>query len=366
MSSRNLSIDAYFQQLAQRHQPRYRFNGSTQAQWQQWRQELLPQLKATLGRMPKKVPLNPEVIVEWREDGLIKQKIVFDVEDGLSAQAYIFRPENARGPLPAILACHGHGPFGKEAVMGVRTLPNITANINEHNYDYGLQMAKAGFVTIAIDWRGFGIRDDRRKPNWHDVIHGRDICNIHYIRASLLGMTVLGMDVHDGMCALDYLCQQSYVDPDRIGVMGLSFGGTMTTWMSLCDDRIKAADIICYSDRFAHFAMRDVNFCGSQITPGLYELCDVPDLHGLIAPRPLLVEIGVHDSCFMVDSAMSCFREVQKIYQAASVSDRLELDLFGGEHAWGANKSVAFFRKWLGGESASAPATTAQLTEAQA
>ncbi len=27
----------------------------------------------------------------------------------------------------------------------------------------------------------------------------------------------------------------------------------------------------------------------------------------------------------------------------------LELDLFAGEHAWGGNKSVAFFRKYLGG-----------------
>ena len=91
--------------------------------------------------------------------------------------------------------------------------------------------------------------------------------------------------------------------------------------------------------------MRDVNFCGSQITPGLYELCDVPDLHGLIAPRPLLVEIGAYDECFKIESAMSCFREVEKIYAAAGVRDRLELDLFEGGHRWGGNKSVEFFRK---------------------
>src|SRR5204862_4963913 len=129
--------------------------------------------------------------------------------------------------------------------------------INFHNYDYGLQMAKAGFVTTAIDWRGFGDRNDNLKPHWQQTKHaGRDICNIHYLRATILGMTVLGMDVHDGTCALDYLCQQSFVDPNRIGCMGLSFGGTMTTWMTLLDPRIKAADIICYSDRFAQFGMR--------------------------------------------------------------------------------------------------------------
>jgi hypothetical protein len=153
------------------------------------------------------------------------------------------------------------------------------------------------------------------------------------------------MDVHDGTCAIDYLCQQDFVDANRLGVMGLSFGGTMATWLSICDERIKATNVMCWSDRFAIFGMRDVNFCGSQITPGLFRLCDVPDLQGLIAPRPLLVEIGIHDQCFLIDSAMSCFGEVEKIYEAAGVRDKLELDLFEGGHRWGGSKSVEFFRQ---------------------
>jgi len=223
----------------------------------------------------------------------------------------------------------------------------VADNIKAHNYDYGLQMAKAGYATIAIDWRGFGERDDRMPPFMHDLAAGRDQCNLHFLRAALLGMTLLGMNIHDGSRALDYLCEQPFIDPRRIGVMGLSFGGTMTTWMALCDDRIKAADIICYADRFDNFAIRYVNTCGSQMTPGLYQLCDMPDLHGLIAPRPLLVEIGIDDECFHIDSAISCWREAEKIYTAAGARDRLELDLFEGGHRWGANKSVEFFRKSL-------------------
>ena len=216
-----------------------------------------------------------------------------------------------------------------------------------HNYDYGLSLAKAGYAVIAIDWRGFGERDDRCKPNWNDNTFGRDICNLHYLRAGILGMTVLGMDIHDGMCALDYICGQDFADPSHIGVMGLSFGGTMATWMSICDERIKATDIICYSDRFSDFGMRDTNICGSQITPGLYELCDLPDLHGLIAPGPLLVEIGSYDECFKVDSAMSCFAEVEKIYTAAGIREKLELDLFEGGHQWSGRKTLNFFNKYL-------------------
>ncbi len=345
--SRNLSINAYFRQKAATHRPKFRFAGSTGSDWASWREQLLPAVKATLGQMPEKVPLNPEVQAEWSQDGLIKQRVILDVEEGLSATAYVFRPARAAGRLPGILACHGHGPFGKESVMGNRGSPEMAAKIRQNNYDYGLQMAQAGFAVIAIDWRGFGERDDRRKPNFINNYGGRDPCNLIYLRAGLFGMTVLGMDVHDGACALDYLCGQDFVDPERIGVMGLSFGGTMTTWMSIVDPRIKAADIICYSDRFAAFAIRDGNFCGSQITPGLYALCDLPDLHGLIAPRPLLVEIGAYDDCFLLDAAMSCFREVEKIYAAAGAGDALELDLFEGGHQWSGAKSVDFFAKHL-------------------
>ncbi|MBN1942210.1 MAG: prolyl oligopeptidase family serine peptidase [Phycisphaerae bacterium] len=346
--SRNMSINAYFNRLAAKHTPRFRFAGSTKRDWQSWREQLHPNVLASLGKMPSKVPLNPQVVAEWTEDGLVKQRVWLDVEDGLSAAALVFRPADAKGKLPGILACHGHGPHGKDSVMGNASTPERQAKIQGNNYDYGLQMAKAGYAVIAIDWRGFGERDDRLKPNQNDIFRGRDICNIHYIRATILGMTVLGMDVHDGCCALDYLCGLDFVDPDRIGVMGLSFGGTMTTWMALCDERIKAADVICYSDRFADFGMRDANFCGSQIAPGLYDLCDVPDLQGLIAPRPLLVEIGAYDECFLADSAMSCYREVEKIYAAAGASDRLELDLFDGGHCWSGRKSFDFFAKHLG------------------
>src|SRR5438045_2163466 len=207
--SRNLSINAYFRAIAARHVPTHRFDGQDFGTWQK---DLLSAVRGTLGKMPARVPLNPEVQAEWREDGLIKQRVIFDVEEGLSAVAYVFRPEGARGKLPGILACHGHGPFGKETVMGNRSTPQLAAEIANHNYDYGLQMAHAGFAVIAIDWRGFGERDDRKKPHWNDIDGQqptkRDLCNVHFLRATIVGMTVLGMDVHDGICALDYLCAQ--------------------------------------------------------------------------------------------------------------------------------------------------------------
>jgi dienelactone hydrolase len=347
--SRNFSIEEHFRNLAAQHRPRLRFGGETVEDWRNWREQLLPAAKATLGTMPEKVPLNAEIVAEWREDGLVKQKVAFDVEPGLSLHALVFRPEDG-GPFPGILAAHGHTPAGKDAIMGcVRTKAEVPQGGRPQwlRRDYGLELARSGYAVIAPDWRGFNERDDRRKPHRRDVVGNRDICNVHFLREVILGRTLLGADVHDGMTALDYLCEQDYVRPERLGVLGCSFGGTMTTWLSLCDERIRASDIICYSDRFADFGLRDTNFCGSQITPGLFALCDVPDLHGLIAPRPLLVEIGVHDQCFRVESALSCFREVERIYAAADARDSLEMDLFEGGHGWGGNKTLPFFDRYL-------------------
>ena len=340
--SRNISINTHLRVLGTKHKPKYRFSGSTINDWEKWREKLLPMVNASLGRMPEKVPLNPDIQTEWIEDGLIKQRIMLDVEDGLSAPVYVFRPVNSKAKLPCILACHGHGLFGKESVMGNRSTDELRADIELNNYDYGLQMAKAGYAVIAIDWRGFGSRSDSDQEYWN---RGRDICNMHYIRYTLLGMTNLGLNIHDGKCALDYLCSLDFVDVDRIGVMGLSFGGTMAVWLTLFDDRIKAANVICYSDRFIDFAIRRCMFCGSQITPGLFDLCDLPDLQGLIAPRPLLVEIGKNDQCFKQESAMSCFQEVEKIYSAAGCRDQLELDYFDGGHLWSGKKTFSFFVK---------------------
>ena len=163
----------------------------------------------------------------------------------------------------------------------------------------------------------------------------------------MFGMTTLSINITHGKAATDFICSLPQVDSGRLGVMGLSGGGTMTLWMGLCDERFKAMEIMCYSDLWAHFGIRDINYCGMQVAPGLYKLVDVPDLQGLLAPRPLLIDIGVNDVCFKVDTAMACFRKLEKIYAAAKASKELQLDLSPGEHGWSGNKAVAFFKQHL-------------------
>ena len=232
--------------------------------------------------------------------------------------------------------------------MGNDADPEVRAAIEKHNYDYGHQMAKAGFVTYAIDWIGKGDRNDTRKPHFLANGAGRDWCNIYYLHATMLGMTSLSINLAHGKAATDFAITLPNVDPERLGVMGLSGGGTMALWTALHDLRFKATEIICYSDLWAAFGIRDINYCGMQVAPGLYKLVDLPDLQGLLAPRPLLIDIGAQDTCFTLDTATQCYRRLQDIYEAAGAADVLELDLFAGWHAWGGNKSLAFFSRHLG------------------
>lgn len=349
MSWRNLSPQAMFEWLALEHRPALAFAGRTAAEFAVWKDEALPAVLATLGDFPARVPPDPRLLAEWEHDGLVKQKWLLDVQPYLAATCLVNIPADLREGerRPAILCWHGHGPFGKEPVMGNDSSPELRDTIARHNYDYGRQLARQGFVTFAIDWLGCGERNDNRKPNSRNTDRGRDWCNLYYLNATMLGMTSLSINIAHGRAATDFARGLPAVDPDRLGVMGLSGGGTMALWSALCDERFAAVEIICYSDLWAHFGFRDLNYCGMQVAPGLFKLVDLPDLQGLLAPRPLLVDIGAYDTCFKIDTAKVCFDRVAAIYRAAGATDRLELDLFPGEHGWGGNKSAAFFRKHL-------------------
>ncbi|MAE63445.1 MAG: hypothetical protein CMJ18_04165 [Phycisphaeraceae bacterium] len=334
-----------FNGFASEHTPQCAFDGN----FESWKQKTHPRVMATLGDFPGSVDPEPEMIAEWDHDGLRKQRWLIEVGPHASAAFQInYPPDLSSGEKrPTIFCWHGHGQFGKEAVMGNPGGAEQDAEIERFNYDYGHRMAQAGFVTYAIDWMGVGQRNDRNKPNHLNMV-SRDYCNIYYLHATMLGMTSISINLAHGRAATDFACTLPHVDPDRLGVMGLSGGGTMTTWTAIYEDRFKAAEIICYSDLWAAFGIRDLNYCGMQVAPGLFKLVDLPDLQGLIAPRPLLIDIGAHDNCFRVDTAMGCFRQLEKIYEAAGASEHLELDLFPGPHAWGANKSMAFFTRHLG------------------
>lgn len=346
MKNRTLSPMKMFAGMAARHVPDFHFPNSADG-FSAWKAAAVPPVLATLGGWPARVDPEAELVAEWLDRDVLKRRYLIEVSQGASASLQVNTPAGNTKSLPAILCWHGHGPHGKDAVMGNEISGEVAAHIREYNYDYGHQMAAAGFVTYAIDWMGCGERNDAAKPHFLKHGEGRDWCNLYYLNATMLGMTSLSINLAHGGAATDFVGTLPEVDNSRLGVMGLSGGGTMAVWTALTDARFLATEVICYSDLWAKFGIEDLNYCGMQVAPGLFRLVDLPDLQGLLAPRPLLVDIGANDRCFLIDNAMECHRQVRAIYEAAGAGDALELDLFPGGHAWGGRRSVEFFGKHL-------------------
>jgi hypothetical protein len=337
----------WFLRRARQHVPRFRFGEGVD--FAQWKKECLPAVLSTLGDLPAPITPAGELIAEWEQDGMTCQRWLLTVQEDFAVTCHVNRPSGLPNGvrLPGILCWHGHTGFGKEPIMGNDSSASLREYIAATNSDYGRRLAQQGFATFAVDWMGQGALDDSGKPHHRNVRGDLDWCDLYYLHATMLGITPLAINVRHAQALLDFVCTLPFVDPDRLGAMGESCGGTHALWTTLVDPRIRATEIICYSDVFADFGYRDGNYCGSQVTPGLFALVDVPDLQGLIAPRPLLVDIGAYDECFKLESAMTCHRRVQTIYAAADAADKLELDLFPGGHAWSGSKSVEFFGRHL-------------------
>ena len=343
---RNFSMQQYWERIAQDWQPLLRFGGRTQEDWRAWREQAYPKYLELLGAFPQAVPLEAEVEYSIEDGDLIRERVVFQAEEHMSVPCLVLRPKDmkADGSNPAIVCSHGHGPYGKDPIMGVRSSPTHVADIGQMNYNYGEQMARAGYLTIAADLRAFGERADP----WRHTMPGDSYCDAEFIKGALLGIYMLTLNIWDMKRCLDYLETRPEVDKNRLGMMGLSQGGTMTTFTSAADERIKAADIICYVNPWGEFGVKQwMNLCGSQLVPAIYRYLDTDDIAGLIAPRPLLMEMGIYDDCFLIKDTLKGYEGVKRIYEAAGVPDRLWADIFPGPHAWGANKSVEFFGKYL-------------------
>jgi dienelactone hydrolase len=330
-----------------RTEPLMSFSGSNVGDWESWRGGFKNQLLQNLGRFPDRVPLDTEVIESSQEDGYTREKVVYDSERFASVPAYVLIPDDLKEgeKRPGILAAHGHGR-GKVDVVGIAESEGDVELVRALNYDYAVKFVRRGYVVIAPDWRAFG----EREPDAEWVRANRDKCNISYLAFGYFGYHLLALDIWDGMRTLDYLQSRPEVDPKRLGMVGLSFGGTMTTYLSALDPRIKVAVISGYISTVRGDSLTDRgkgNTCGNQYSPSLLLYGDIPDVAGLIAPRPLLVEMGEKDECFVIEDATRAYEHLSRIYCAAGASDKLDVDIFPGAHAFSGAKAFDWFEKYL-------------------
>ncbi|MGQ9456615.1 MAG: alpha/beta hydrolase family protein [Armatimonadota bacterium] len=347
MAGRKFSTTEYFNIRCQAMKPLFAYDPVTEPDFKDWRTKALAKLRDLLGEMPEWAPLQTEILETTDLGDYIRHKVVFDSDPYSSVPGYLLVPKRRKDKSRAILCLYGHGP-GCCAVAGVveprpdYSTEQIEESIRQYNYDYAVQFAKRGYVTFTFDYRCFG---ERREAEFS--LRGRDLCNVHFIRGSVIGINLLTLNIHDTFRALDYLCERPEVDPERIGCVGLSFGGTMTMWTAALDKRIKVAVISGYLSELELFAVNNANFCGSQFVPALRRYFELADVAALIAPRPLLIESGLKDTGFPIQASQRAFANLKKAYEACGAADHLMHDIFDGGHQFHGEIAYQWFDRWL-------------------
>jgi len=299
-----------------------------------WTTRCRERLAQLLGPLPVPVPLDLEVLERTPCDGYRRDRVVYDTEDTMSVPAYLLVPDGQhRRPGPAMLAVHGHGP-GKSVVCGLETT-------EAPNGDYAVQMVRRGYVVLAPDLRCFGERADWNPPDHY-------ACDTNLVHAVMAGWSPLTQNLWDLSRSLDVLAADPLVDPGRIGVAGLSYGGTMALLLAAWDERVAVAVVSGYFSSWAESHKMPWNMCGSQVLPGMLGRLEHVDLGALIAPRPLLIETGTEDLLFPVAAAVESCARLRRVYDDRDAGDRLVHDVFEGGHQWHGQAALPFLDRWLG------------------
>jgi len=299
--------------------------------------EWLERCRARLDEMlgPDPDPVHPEFEVLGSEDleHYRRQTVVFDTEDTMSVPAYLLVPRTRSAPGPAVLAIHGHGPGKAEACGLERT--------GTPNADYAHQLALRGYVVLAPDLRCFGERLDWNPPDHY-------ACDTNLVHATMAGLNPLGQNLWDMARALDVLQDHPLVDGGRIGVVGLSYGATVTLFLAARDPRVAAAVVSGYFSSWAESHKMPWNMCGSQVLPAMLGRIEHVDLGALVAPRPLLIESGTADDLFPATVAAAEVARLRGVYGALGAPERLQHDVFEGVHEWHGVEAYPFLERWIG------------------
>jgi dienelactone hydrolase len=301
----------------------------------EWRTRCRARLAELLGPVPDRVPLELETIEQVECDGYRRDAVVFDTEETMSVPAYLLIPRDRETAGPAVLAAHGHGP-GKDLVCGL-------AETEAPNGDYAVQLVRRGYVVLAPDLRCFGERADWNPPDHYG-------CDTNLVHAVMAGVHPLTQNLWDLARCLDVLAAHPLVDADRIGMVGLSYGATVTLFLAAWDERVAACVVSGYFSSWAEAHKMPWNMCGSQVLPGMLGRLEHVDLGALVAPRPMLVESGVHDDLFPASVAAGGCDRLRGVYASLGADpDRLVHDVFEGGHQWHGVAAYPFLERWLRG-----------------
>ena len=240
--------------------------------------------------------------------GMVSLPLGFTDARGQPVGGWLCRPDGA-GPFPAVLVVHAHGGRteigARELIDGRPAMPD----------PIGPQLALAGFVAACIDLPCFGSRA------------GQETESAAAKAALWQGGSLAGRMLGELSSQLDWLAALPEVDAGRIGVLGLSMGATLGTWLAAVDGRVAAlAQMICLADMAALIRTGAHDLHGPYMTvPGLLTEGDMGDVAALVAPRPHFVALGQTDPLTPPEAYDPALARLTQAY--ANAPDRLHLHL---------------------------------------
>jgi len=162
-----------------------------------------------------------------QKDGYRIEKIVFESLPKMYVTGVLLIPDNLRGRTPAILYTAGSTPaFRREGYQ-------------QHN----LNLVRNGFIVFAIDPIGQGERIQYYDP----ATEKSKVSEFDHpaLQCFPIGTSYARYYLRDAMRAVDYPQTHPEVDPNRIGMGGLSWGGWQCTIVTGLENRIAVGSLRC-------------------------------------------------------------------------------------------------------------------------
>jgi len=284
----------------------------TKEDWQNRQEWVKNKLDKLIGPFPEKTPLNPRITGILQKEGYRIEKLVYESMPGFYVSGCVFIPDQIKEKAPAILNVIGHN---QEA---------FRAELYQIVY---LNLVKKGFIVLAIDPIGQG-----EAVQFYDQGIGFSKVGYTVVEHSyagnltfLSGKSLARYFAWDGIRAIDYLVSRPDVDPERIGVTGFSGGGTVTTYVSALDERVKASVPCSWSTYCRGLTeTKGTQDPDSFFYHGLREGITVEDLLEIRAPVPTLMTFTSRDEYLSIQGARNTSQEVKDAYKAFDKEENLQ------------------------------------------
>jgi dienelactone hydrolase len=322
---------------------RLTFRASERQEAEKWQRELRAKLVELLGGFPgSRCALEPQTLEVREFPEYVREKFVFHSRPDTVVLGYLLTPKERKAPYATMVCVPGHGR-GVDDIVGIDDKGKDRTTKDGYQHDFAIQAVDHGMAAVAIEPMAFGCRRD---PVTKKKGLGEAACMPSAGAALLLGQTMIGWRVYDVMRTIDWIATRKELDSQRVGCMGISGGGTCTTFSAALEPRIRVAMISGYLNTFRDSIM-SVAHCIDNYVPGILEWAEMYDVAGLIAPRPVFVESGEKDKIFPIAASRASFERLKKVYEVFGAGGVVEQETFDGPHSFWGKRGLPFLVKNL-------------------